>query len=134
MADVTRNMLFSMIENRDEAVKLVKDAAVAFFLITVLAVAFSIMTLLQVGASFFLGYNLLYEAVIYASGGYALFRYRSRSAALILLAATGFGLYLSILHHLADRPGRNVILSGLLLVAAARAVEATFKLRGRFAE
>lgn len=126
LAEKKKNGLFDKIENRDEALKLVRDASIGFF----------ILAAIQGAASFLLGSSLLIDAALYVVGGFFLFKFRSRTAAVLLLLLACLGAGVTIANKMGANlgGGGNVILSLIVLVVAARAVEATFKLRGRFAE
>jgi hypothetical protein len=117
---------FSSIESRDDALKLVKDTSSAFFL----------LALLQAVLAPWLGLFLLLRAVLYAAGGFLVRRFHSRGAAfaMLLLASVGVIAAVSNLFGAKLGGGRNVLLALVLLWAAVRAVEATFKLHGRFAK
>ncbi len=118
--------LFSKIETREDALKIVKDTSTAFFVVAGL----------QTAASFILGFSILFDAAIYAAGGFFLRRFRSRGAAvvLLLLALVGFGVTLGNRFGANLGGGNNIVLSVIVLWAAVRAVDATFKLHARFSD
>jgi hypothetical protein len=116
--------LFSKIESREDALKVVKDTSMGFFVVAGL----------QAVLSFFVGFSVLVDAVIYVVGGFFLRRFNSRAAAvvLLLLAIAGAGVTFANKAGANLGGGSNIFLSLIVLWAAIRAVEATFKLCGRF--
>jgi hypothetical protein len=117
--------LFSSIESREDALKVAKDASTAFFLIAGL----------QALLSFVIGFSILLDAAFYLLGGFFVRRFHSRAAAIVLLLLAGISAAVTVGNRMgADLGGgKNVVLALIVLWAAIRAVEATFKLRGRFA-
>lgn len=115
---------FAKIESRDDALKVVKDTSMGFFFVAAL----------QAALSFLVGFSILFDAVIYAVGGFFLRRYNSRAAAVVLLilAVVGAGVTFANKAGANLGGGNNIFLAFIVLWAAIRAVEATFKLRGRF--
>jgi cobalamin synthase len=116
--------LFAKIESRDDALKVVKDTSMGFFFVAAL----------QIVLSFFLGFFIIFDAVIYAVGGFFLRRYNSRAAAVILLILASVAAGVTFANKAGANlgGGNNIFLSLIILWAAIRAVEATLKLRGRF--
>ncbi len=119
-----KRVLFLKIESRDDALKVVKDASMGFFFVAGL----------QAAVSYWVGISVLYDAAIYAIGGYFLRRYNSRAAAVVLLILTVLATGVTLANRIGRKlgGGNNIFLAVILLWAAIRAVEATFKLRGRF--
>lgn len=115
---------FAKIESRDDALKVVKDTSMGFFFVAAL----------QAALSFLVGFSILFDAVIYAVGGFFLRRYNSRAAAVVLLilAVVGAGVTFANKAGANLGGGNNIFLALIVLWAAIRAVEATFKLRGRY--
>ena len=116
---------FSKIEDRDGAIKVVTASASVFIVVAAI----------QAVVAFFVGYALLVDAVIYAVLGAILLRFKSRVAAviLLLLAIVTAGVTVANATGAKLGGGHNIFLSLMVLWAGVRAVEATFKLRGRFA-
>jgi hypothetical protein len=116
--------LFSKIEDRDGAIKVVNETAGAFF-----GVAF-----IQAVVALFIGYAGFVDALIYAVLGAILMRFKSRVAAVILflLAVVAAVVTFANLTGAKLGGGHNILLSLIVLWAGIRAVEATFKLHGRF--
>lgn len=125
MTEAKKKGLFSKIESREDALKMVKDATLGFYLVAgIQAVLF-----------FIAGGSALVDAVIYAVCGFFLRRFSSRAAAVILLilALVVTGVTLANKTGANIGGGNNIFLALVVLWAAIRAVEATFKLHGRFA-
>ena len=115
---------FAKIESRDDALKVIKDVSMGFFFVAVL----------QGALSFLVGFSTIFDAVVYAVGGFFLYRYNSRATAVILLILAFVAVGVTFANKAgADLGGgNNIFLAFIVLWAAIRAVEATFKLRGRF--
>ncbi len=124
MATEKKKGSFSKIESRDEALKMVKDTSRAFFFVAGL----------QAILSYWIGFGVLVDAAIFAIGGFFLFRFNSRAAAvaLLLLALLSAGVTIANKAGANIGGGNNIILALIILWAGIRAVEATFKLHGRF--
>ena len=116
---------FSSIESREDALKVAKDASTAFFLIAGL----------QALLSFVIGFSILLDAAVYLVGGFFVRRFHSRAAAIVLLLLAGISAAVTVGNRMgADLGGgKNVVLALIVFWAAIRAVDATFKLHGRFA-
>ncbi len=78
--------------------------------------------------------SLIADAVVIAVLATILFRRRSRVAAVLLLLVSTLILALTILNKMGvtDQGGTNIVVAVICFWAAVRALEATFKLRGRF--
>lgn len=119
-----KNLFFGKIETAEDALKMVKDASMAFyFLAGLLAIL-----------SFFIGFGVLADAAIYGLCAFFISRFKSRVASIILLllAIVGCGVTLANAAGANLGGGRNVILSIAIVYTAIRATEAVFKLNGRF--
>ena len=125
MPEEKKRGLFSKIENREDALKVVKDTSMAFF----------VFAALQAAASFWVGFSGLIDVVVYVVCGFFLRRASSRVAAVILLLLAGGGAAVTFLNRAGANlsGGTNIFLSLFILWVAIRAVEATFKLHGIFA-
>ena len=121
-----KSSMFAKIESRDDALKVIKDASIGFFFIAVL----------QAGLGFFIAPSLMIDAVLYAILAGVLLKWKSRIAAVLLLLLAGGALVMTFLNMIGATAvgGSNIILGLVILWAAVRAVEATFKLQGEFAE
>ncbi|MRR56821.1 MAG: hypothetical protein EG824_01205 [Deltaproteobacteria bacterium] len=123
-AKLSKAGLFSDIQSREDAHKVVKDTSMGFFVVAVIQAAFSI----------FVGLPLLVDALLYSVGGFCLRRYFSRIAAvtLLILALISTGTTFANMAGANLNGGSNIVLALIVLWAAIRSVEATFKLHGRF--
>lgn len=124
MATEKKKGSFSKIENRDEALKMVRDTSMAFFAVAGL----------QAVLSYWIGFGVLADAAIFAIGGFFLLRFNSRTAAvvLLLLALLSAGITIANKAGANIGGGNNIILAVIIIWAGIRAVEASFKLHGRF--
>jgi len=118
--------MFAKIESRDDALQTIKDTSIGFFFIAVL----------QAGLGFFIAPSLMVDAVLYAILAGVLLKWKSRIAAVLLLLLAAGALAMTFLNMIGVTAlgGNNVILGLLIFWAAIRAVEATFKLQGKFTE
>src|SRR3990172_7919384 len=94
MPEEKKRGLFSKIENREDALKVVKDTSMAFF----------VFAALQAAASFWVGFSGLIDVVVYVVCGFFLRRASSRVAAVILLLLAGGGAAVTFL----NRAGANL--------------------------
>ena len=116
--------LFTPITTGDDALTMIREASLAFFFVA------GIQALL--GAT--VASALLTDAVIIAVLATILMKWRSRIAAVMLLVVSSAGLAITVLNGLGitAQGGTNIILAVIMVVVAVRAVEATFKLHGRY--
>jgi predicted ferric reductase len=126
MTDAKKKGLFSKIETRDDALKAVKDTSMGFFVVAAL----------QAALSFLVGFSVLVDAALYVIGGFFVRRFHSRVAAVALLLLALVAAGVTVANKLGENlgGGNNILLAVIVLWAAVRAVEATFKLHGRFSE
>jgi hypothetical protein len=119
-----KNGLFAKIENGADAAKTVRDASLAFF---VVAVLYGLMGVFMARAA-------ITDAVILLILATILMKWRSRAAAVLLLLMSGLQAGVTLLNRLGmmSEGGNNVFLAAIMVITAARAVEATFKLHGRY--
>jgi hypothetical protein len=122
----SRKGIFATIENRDDALEMVRGAANAFFLLAAL----------QAAIGFFLFPAMITDAVILCVLGLVLRMWHSRVAAVLLLLMTGVQGAVTALNKLGvtTQGGSNIFLAIIMFVIAVRAVEATFKLHGTHRE
>ncbi len=125
MTEAIKKGWFSKIESREDALKMVKDASLGFFLVAGI----------QVLLFFVAGGSALIDAAVYAVCGFFLLRFNSRAAAVILLILAIVAAGVTFANKLGVNlgGGNNIFLALIVLWAAIRAVDATFKLHGRFA-
>jgi hypothetical protein len=118
--------LFSKIESRDDALKTVRGASTAFF----------VLAAIQAAVGFFLFPSVITDAVILSVLGLALRLWCSRVAAVLLLLVTGVQACVTVLNRVGvtNSGGNNIFLAIIMLIVAVRAVEATFKLHGEYRE
>jgi hypothetical protein len=126
MKENRRTRWFSKFETREDALQLVKGAAMGFFIVATLEGALS----------FALGFATLVDVAIYAIGGYLFLRFHSRVDAVTLLVFALVATVVSVENKLGGTlgGGSNVWLGIVFLWVAIRATEATFKLHGRFSQ
>jgi uncharacterized membrane protein len=119
-----KNTLFSKIENATDAAKTIKDAAIGFLCVAGLQAILGV----------FLTPALIGDAIILAILAAILMKWRSRTAAVLLLAVTGLEAGVTLLNRFGvmTQGGKNVFLAVIMVIAAVRAVEATFKWHGKY--
>lgn len=118
-------ILFSKITDRDIALKITKETSLVFIIIGIY----------QCFVFYFVGINVvLVDAAIYIIFGFVLREWKSRVAAVILLIQASISAVITILHFLgySSEGEVSIIIVIAILFIAVRAVEATFKLHGRF--
>lgn len=117
--------LFSKIESRDDSLKTIKDASMGFFFIAAL----------QGVLGDFFAPSMIIDGVMYAVLAGALIYWKSRVATVLLLLLGGSALVMTVLNRLGvtAEGGNNIILGVIVAWVAIRAVEATFKLHGKYA-
>jgi hypothetical protein len=120
-----KNALFSKIESREEALKVVKDASTGFYIIAALNAALA----------FIIGFSILFDAIVYLVGGFLIRKYNSKVAAICLLIFASMGAMVTVANKAGANlgGGNNIFLAVIILWAAIRAVDATFKLKKQFA-
>jgi hypothetical protein len=116
--------LFSAIQDRDGAIKIARDCGNAFLMLAVL----------QGAIGLFLARSLLVDAAIFALCGLYIRRSYSRAAAILCLAVAAFAAVTTFANRVGANVGggKNIFLAVIMLWVGIRAVEATFKLHGKF--
>jgi uncharacterized YccA/Bax inhibitor family protein len=116
--------LFAGIDTREKAEQTVREAAKGFFIVAAL----------QGGIGIFMAPAMLIDAALFAVLGGILLKWKSRTAAVLLLILSGMSFVVTILNRMGvmAEGGTNILLALIVTWVAVRAVEATFKLRGRF--
>ena len=125
MATAEKKMgMFSSIDTREDALKMCKDVALGFFFVAGL----------QGAMGFFLMPSMLIDAAVLAALAFFLMKSQSRVAAVLLLLVSAGQAAITVLNRLGltQMGGKNIFLAAIMLIVAVRAVEATFKLQGRF--
>lgn len=122
---VKKKGMFAKIESRDDALKTIKDCAMVFFVVAAI----------QAGLGYFIAPSLIIDAAIYAVLAGIMLKWDSRIAAILLLLVACFAVYMTILNRLgiSAEGGNNIFLAAIVLWAAIRSVEATFKVNGKYA-
>ena len=84
---------------------------------------------------FFLIPDMLYDAALYIVLGLILLLTKSRIAAVLLMILSGFSVFVTFTNMLGFTAsgGGNVVVAMFIFFGAIKAVDATFKLHGRFA-
>jgi cobalamin synthase len=117
--------LFAKITNKDKALKIIKDSSIGFFFVAAL----------QAMLGFFIAPSLIIDGILYAVLAAILLKWKSRVAAVFLLLLCGAALVMTVLNKAGEaaKGGNNIFLAIIIFWVAIRAVEATFKLHGKFA-
>jgi hypothetical protein len=117
--------IFARIGSRGDALKTVKDTSMVFFFIAAL----------QAGIGLFIAPSIILDAILFAVLAGILLKWRSRISAVLLLLLGSGALVMTVLNifGITAMGGTNIILATIIVWAAIRAVEATFKLHGEFA-
>jgi hypothetical protein len=116
--------MFAKIGSREDALKTVKDTSIVFFAIAAL----------QVVLGFFIAPTIILDAILLGVLAGILLKWNSRVSAVLLLLLGSGALVMTVLNiaGVTDAGGTNIILALIIVWAAIRAVEATFKLQGKF--
>ncbi|MDL5033011.1 hypothetical protein QRD43_13930 [Pelomonas sp. APW6] len=121
--DTRRGGLLAPMRTREDAEQAARDCARAFFVVAAL----------QTVAGLLLTPWILVDAVIFALCAHFIRSTWSRSAAVIAMICACLGFITTVMNRLGDDlGGGNILLSTLVVLVAARGVEATHKLHGRF--
>ena len=114
-----------MIRNRDDALHVVTDAAIAFLAAAALLVAMA----------FTHGWQDLADATLYGVLGLLMWRFRSPAAAFALLLVAIMRFFITVGQTIETGEVNRiyVLVTVVVLFASIRAIEATLKLIGRFA-
>lgn len=121
-----QSSMFKAITSREEALKTIRDASIGFFVLAVIQGAIGI----------FMMPSMLLDAAILAVLAGLLYWLKSRIAAclLMVMASTMAVTTVLTLLGMAEFGGRNIVLAAIVFWTAIKAIEATFKLHGRFQE
>ena len=117
---VKKQGLFSRIETREDALKLVRDGSIAFLVLAGLEALIGV----------FLAPAMLLDAAIVAVLALIIWKAQSRVGAVALLLVTGAEAVITVLNRIGatSSGGSNVFLAVLMLILSIRLVEATFRL------
>jgi hypothetical protein len=121
-APAKKNAWYGKIETEQEALKVIKDASYGFFFIAILQGVIGLA----------LGMNVLLDAILYLIFAGILLKFKSRVAAILLLLLSAGALVVTFVNKLNPNPegrtgGTNIVLAVIMLWAAVRAIQATFK-------
>lgn len=126
----TKARWFAAITSREEALKTINETATGFFALAAIQTA---LGLFLMSNNSNVGADALIDVPIYIVLAAWLKWGRSRIAAVLLLVVASISAVTTILGMLKIMDGgRNIWLAVIVLWAAIKAVEATFRLRGRF--
>ena len=116
---------FSILKNRSDALSMIRYVVLGFYMLSGVLVLLALFNQSTVWV----------DAVIYTVLAYFLSRTHSRAIAVILVVLSLALLATTLIQVPAEAiRGRNPLVAFFMLMASLRAVEATFKLHGRFAE
>jgi hypothetical protein len=123
---------FSKIECRADALKVIKESSIVFLVINTIWGALNVYLFAKFPSSFS---GFPYDAALYIFLALMLMFLKSRIAAVLLLFFSGVSVVTTILNILGitNVGGINIFLALALFWATVKAVEATFKLHGRYA-
>ena len=115
-----KNQWFGKIESREDALKVIKDSSNGFYVIAAI----------QAGIGVFLAPSMILDGVIYAVLGFLLRKFNSRVVAVLLLLFSALSVFATASNQFGrgGTGGSNIVLAVIILWAAVRAVQATFKL------
>ena len=120
-----RRGIFAIIRSRDDALRVVADAAIAFLAAAAVLAA----------TAFSQGWQDLTDATLYVVLGFLMWRFRSPAAAFALLVIAMMRFFVTVGQAI-ETGAVNwtyVLVTIVVLFASIRAIEATLKLQGRFA-
>lgn len=121
--ETRRGGLLAPMRTREDAEQAARECARAFYVVAAL----------QMVAGLLLNPWILMDAVIFALCAHFIRTTWSRSAAVIAMACACLGFIGTVMNRLGDEVGGgNVLLATLVVLVAARGLEATHKLHGRF--
>ena len=111
--------MFGRIETKEDALKVIKDTAIAFYVVAAL----------QIVLAFFVGFSVIIDGIIYVVLAFLLQKLNSRVVAVLLLIVTGIGAVFTFMNRFGGgQGGRNIFLALVMIWASIRAVQATFSL------
>ena len=111
--------MFGKIETKEDALKVIKDTAIAFYVVAAL----------QIVLAFFIGLGAIIDGFIYIVLAFLLQKFNSKIVAALLLVITGIGVVFTFMNRFGDgQGGRNIFLALVMIWASIRAVQATFSL------
>jgi hypothetical protein len=121
---------FAAIATREEALKTISETGNGFFAVAAIQ---AVLGLVLINSNSNVGFDVLIDVPLYVGLAAWLKWGRSRTAAVLLLIVASIAGVTTVLGQLKIMAGgKNMIIAAIVLWAAIKAVEATFKLRGRF--
>jgi hypothetical protein len=126
----SKSKWFAAIATREEALKIINETAMGFFAVAAIQ---AVLGLVLMNANSNVGAEVLIDVPLYVGLAAWLKWGLSRTAAVLLLVVASISAVTTVLGQLKIMDGgKNMVLAAIVLWAAIKAVEATFKLRGRF--
>lgn len=124
--ETKNSMIFKSITNKEEALKMINEAGILFFITAIVQVVFG----------YILQQDMWIDAVLFLVLAFGLKYWYSRIASVFLffLSLGGFVMSLLVKLTLIESGGTNVIFSALVLWVAIKSCEATFKYQGKFSK
>ncbi len=119
--------IFSPVSTPEKAVIMIRQGALVFYIVAVILAALGALT----------DWTLIAGAAVYAGLGFCLQRWRSRIAALLLVVLSVFYLFLNEAIRrgmVVSRGATNIFFAFVILIIAARVLEATLKLHSKWKE
>lgn len=122
--DPKNSMIFKSITNKEEALKMINEAGILFFITAIVQVVFG----------YILQQDMWVDAALFLGFAFGLKYWYSRIASvfLFLLSFGGFVMSLLVKLTVIESGGTNLIFSALVLWVAIKTCEATFKYHGKF--
>lgn len=119
-----RRRWFAKVETREDALKTINETSIAFFAVAAIQAVLGVL---------FYGPEVFIDVTLYVGFAAWLRHGKSLIAAVGLLAQASISMVMTIAAQLKlIKGGGNIFLATIVLYAAAKAAEATFKLHGRF--
>lgn len=116
-----KNSWFGKIETSEEAVKVIKDVSIGFYVLAALQI---------VAGYFILGIPAIIDGVIFAVCAFLLRKFNSRVVAIILLLLSIGSLVITGINKFGGGAGgRNLFLAVIMIWVSIRAIQATFALK-----
>jgi hypothetical protein len=118
--------VFSLIRTREDALRVMRGAAIVFYIVTAVLVV----------TAYYRGWQDLVDAGFYVVLASLMWRFRSPAAAftLLLIAIMRFFITVGMVLETEQVVWTYIIVTVAVIFAAIRGIEATLKLNGRFAE
>ena len=120
--------MFAIIDSHEAALKTIKECSIVFFIVAVIQAG--------IGISIEPARSLIFDGALYAVLAGIMLKWNSRIAAVCLLSILCYIGYMTIINRSGweGEGGMNIIWVIILIWPAIRAVEATFKINGKYDE